>query len=218
LFLPVSAAGIGLGIGREISGVPLWPNGALVFLVHLSLATLVGGIVLVGLRFKPMKASGYLLPVLLGLLSLVALAILTGLVTFIRDGISSTRHIASTPTLALLPSNTATRLQTSTVTPTSLPSATLMPTSTLQPSPAYAIINAISGGGANLRTQPGSGVVITVLGNGFIVQVQPEISNVGTMIWVRVRAFDNLEGWVLQSVLTATALTPTPVPTITPTP
>jgi hypothetical protein len=218
LFLPVSAAGIGLGIGREISGVPLWPNGALVFLVHLSLATLVGGIVLVGLRFKPMKASGYLLPVFLGLLSLVALAILTGLVTFIRDGISSTRHIASTPTLVLLPSNTATRLQTSTVTATSLPSATLMPTSTLQPSPAYAIINAISGGGAYLRTEPGSGTVITGLSNGFIVQVLPEISNVGTVIWVRVRAFDNLEGWVLQSVLTATALTPTPVPTITPTP
>jgi hypothetical protein len=218
LFLPVSAAGIGLGIGRDISGVSLWPNGVLVFLVHLALATLVGGIVLIGLHFKPLKVSGYLLPIFLGVLALVTLVILTGFVAFIRNGITATRHVAATPTAILLPSASATITRTATPTSTSIPSATISEAATLQPTPAYAIINANSGGGANLRTEPGSGVVITVIGNGFIVQVLPEITNVGTTIWVHVRAFDNLEGWVLQTVLTATSQTPTTVPTITPTP
>ncbi len=80
LFLPISAAGIGLGIGKDINGVMLWPNGLLVSLVHLALAMVVGGIVLMVMHFKPMKASGYILPVFIGLLSLVALVILTGLV------------------------------------------------------------------------------------------------------------------------------------------
>ena len=71
LFLPISAAGIGLGIGKDIDGVALWPNGMLVLLVHLTLAMLVGGIVLMAMRFKPIKASGIILPIFLGLLSVV---------------------------------------------------------------------------------------------------------------------------------------------------
>jgi hypothetical protein len=217
LFLPVNAAGLGLGIGREIGGVPLWPNGMLVFLVHLSLATLVGGIVLIGMRFKPIRASGYILPVFIGLVTLATLATLTGVVSLIRNGITSTRHAASTPTALILPSATATKLPTASMTPSSVPSATVIPAATVEPTPAYAIINATSGGGANLRSEPGSGTVITVIGNGFIVQVLPEITNIGTAIWVRVRVFDNLEGWVLQSVLIAASETPTPIPTTTPT-
>ena len=73
-----------------------------------------------------------------------------------------------------------------------------------------------SGGGANLRTEPASGSVITVLTNGYLVQVLPETQTVGTNIWVHVRTQDGLDGWVLQAVLTAT--TQTPIPTITATP
>ncbi len=218
LFLPVSSAGIGLGIGKAIGGVTLWPNGLLVFLVHLALATLVGGIVLVVMRFKPMRASGYLLPVFLGLLSLVALVVLTGLVTFIRDGITAARHMAPTPTTLVLPSATPSVFQTSTPLPTSEPSATFSSTPTLQPTPAYAIITSPSGGGALLRTEPGSGTVITALNNGLLVQVLPEIESVGTVTWVRVRALNNIEGWILQDVLVAASVTPTPVPTFTPAP
>ncbi|MCX6034871.1 MAG: SH3 domain-containing protein, partial [Chloroflexi bacterium] len=218
LFLPVSAAGIGLGIGKDISGVTLWPNGLLVFLVHLALATLVGGIVLVAMRFKPMRASGYLLPIFLGLLTLMALVVLTGLVTFIRNSITAARHMAPTPTTLILPSTTPIVVQTSTPLPTSIPSATLSPAFTLQPTPVYDVIDAGPiYGGARVRAEPGGGTVLITLNNGSIVQVLPEIVNVGTETWVRIRV-NNIEGWVLQAVLAATSLTPTPVPTSTFTP
>ena len=210
LFLPISAAGIGLGIGKDIGGVTLWPNGMLVFLVHLALATLAGGFVLVIMHFKPGKASGYLLPLLLTLLSLAVLVVLTGLVTFIRDGITASRRISPTHTVLILPSVTRLVSRTSTPLPTSMPSATFSPIPTLQPTPSYAVIRAASGGGANLRAEPG-GTLITVLNNDLLVQVLPEIESVGNETWVRIRILDNI-GWVLQSVLTATTLTPTLVP------
>jgi hypothetical protein len=219
LFLPISAAGIGLGIGKGVGGVTLWPNGLLVFLVHLALATLVGGIVLVGMRFKPMRASGYLLPIFLGLLSLIVLVVLTGLVAFIRDEITAARHMAPTPTTLIIPpSATPIVFQTSTAIPTSVPSTTFSPTPTAQPTPSYAIITSPELNGANVRTEPAGGTVLITLVNGSLVQVLPETEIVGTVTWVRVRALDNIEGWVLQTVLTPTTLVPTPVPTFTPTP
>jgi len=72
-------------------------------------------------------------------------------------------------------------------------------------------------GGANVRTEPGGGIVLITLVNGSLVQVLPETQLVGTTTWVYIRV-DNIEGWVLQTVLTPTTLVPTPVPTFTPTP
>jgi len=216
LFLPLSAAGIGLGIGAE----QLWPDGVLVFLVHLTLAMLVGGIVLAALHFKPLKAIGYLLPFMIGLLSLAALVIFTGLVAVIRDEILASRWMAtSTPTALALPSITATAsLRTSTPSPTLAPSATPLPTDTFEPTPSYAIITSPELGGANVRTEPGGGTVIVTLLNGSLVQVLPEIEPVGSVTWVRVRLANSTEGWVLQTVLTAATLTPAPTFTLTPTP
>jgi hypothetical protein len=218
LFLPVSAAGLGLGIGREVSGTALWPNGLLVALIHLALATLIGSIVLFSMRFKPIKASGYLLPFSLGLISIIALVLFTGAMTIIRDAITATRHLASTPTVLILPSATPTVIPASTMTPTNLPSATLSPTTTLELTPVYAVITAGGNfGGANLRTDPG-GALIKVLTNGHMVEVLPEITNVGNLTWAHVRTLDGIEGWVLQSVLTITAQTPIPTIGFTPTP
>ena len=50
--------------------------------------------------------------------------------------------------------------------------------------------------------------MITPLSNGIVVEVLPEIQSVGSLTWVRVRTA-TAEGWVLQAVLTASALTPT---------
>jgi hypothetical protein len=59
--------------------------------------------------------------------------------------------------------------------------------------------------------------VLQTLSNGLVVQVLPETAIVGNQTWVRVRALGDLEGWVLQSVLTSTTPTP-PIPTTTNTP
>ena len=226
-FLPVSAAGVGYGmrflpISANLLGLVdnaglLWPDGAQVFLVHLALATMAGGIALASLRFRPVKASGYILPFMAGLVSLAALVTFTGLVTFIRDGIVVTRRTAPTPTTLVLPSLTSTKALTPTRTKTLTPSTTPLPTDTLQPTPAYAIITSSSGGGALVRTEAGGGTVVATLINGSLVQVLPEIESVGSATWVHVRLVNNLQGWVLKTVLSATSQKPQPTSTLTPT-
>lgn len=215
LFLPASAGGVGFGIGAT----SIWPDGVLVFLVHLALAILVGCITLAVLRFKPSKAGGFLLPFLLGLLCLAALVYFTGLTKFIRDGIIATRRAAPTPTATLVPpSRTPTLTLTPSPSSTLTPSSTPQPSATLEPTPAYAVITSSSGGGALVRSEPGAGTVLTVLSNGIIVQELPEIQTVDGTNWVRV-VWNDINGWVLTTVLTATTSTPSPpTPTLTPTP
>ena len=226
-FLPLSAAGVGYGlrflpISANLAGLVgnaerLWPDGALVSLVHLALATIVGGIVLAGLRFKPAKFFGYFLPFMAGVLCLAALVIFTGLANTNRDEIVASRRIAPTPTSTLvLPSPTATKRPTLTASPTLTPTDTPLPTDTPQPTPAYALITSPSGGGALVRTEAGGGTVVATLINGSLVQVLAETENVGSATWVHIRTENNLEGWVLQTVLSAT--NQTPIPTTTPTP
>lgn len=217
LFLPISAAGIGLGLGREVNGDLLWPNGVLVALLHLAIATLAGGLVLAGMRFKPVKRSGYLLPVLLVLLAVLALVFSSGWVDGLRQGITNTRsHVPTTPA-SLPPTLSATSLPaTQTSEPTGTASLTPSLPPTAQPTPAYAIISTDAAfGGANLRESPG-GALVLVLPNGLQVEVLPDTANVGTVSWRHVRTPDGLEGWVLESVLSLPASTPgitgTPTP------
>jgi hypothetical protein len=231
LFLPLSAGSVGLGLGAS----PIWPNGVLVFLVHLTLTILVGGITLAALRFKPVKASGYLLPTMLGVLSLIVLVTLTGLTQVIRNGILDTRRSAPTPiaTTLALPSMTPILVQTPTRTPTpaatlilvdsSTPTATpiqvdsLTPLATPKPTPSFAVINVSSPwNGANVRTEP-AGSLITVLANGSLVQLLPETQTVNSEIWAHIRMDDDAEGWVLQAVLGATTRTFSPTSTLAPT-
>jgi hypothetical protein len=218
LFLPISAAGFGLGAGLP----EFWPDSILIFLVHLALGTLTGIIVLTALHFKPAKASGYLLPVLLGLLCVAALAVFTGLAGWVINRVepptgnqTPTPLGLVSPTPGLPPSATpGVPSRTPTIPPSEKPSAT--PTET--PAPSYAVIAATTGGGANFRTEPGGGALINTLLNGIVVEVLPEIQAVGTVEWVRIRTLDGVEGWVLQNVLTATTPPPTVTITLTPTP
>ncbi len=214
LFMPLSAAGFGWGIGDA----GIWQNGIQVFLLHLALGIIIGGLVLLSLRFKPKKAGGYILPFMTGLLSLAAIVTFTGVVTTIRDGIMVTHKTVPTPTALIIPTITPTFSPKPTLTFTVTASETPIPTDTLQPTPAYALILSSSGGGANVRTEPGGGVLIVTLINGTLVQVLPEIQTVRSSTWVKVRLMNNVQGWVLQTVLNATDQTPIPTFTFTATP
>jgi hypothetical protein len=216
-FLPVSAAGIGLGIGRDIGGITLWPNGLLISLVHLTLAVLVGGIVLAVMHFKPLKASGYVLPAFIGILSVTVLVVLTGIVGLIRDGVSSVRTVSPTATTVILPSATPTDIRTATPTPSSVPSATYTVTLTLVPTPAYAVIASPELNGANVRTEPAGGIVLISLVNGTLVEVLPQVQIIVTTPWVRIRV-NNMEGWVLQTILATTTQVPASTAVFTATP
>jgi hypothetical protein len=217
LFLPLSAGGVGLGMGAA----RIWPDGLLVFLIHLALATFVGIIALAILRFKPLTAAGYLLPVLAVLGMLVFLFYRTGLASVIRDGITATRPGVTRPTTTVLslPSPTvASVVKTPTSKPTLAPSNTAPASATPQSTPAYAVITSSAGGGALVRTEPAAGTVVATLINGSIVQVLPETQTVGTTAWVHIRLENNVDGWVLKTVMTVTTTTPSPIPSPTFTP
>lgn len=218
LFLPVGAAGFGLGAGLP----EIWPNGTFILLTHLALAILAGSIVLAALRFKPLATSGYLLPALIGLLCIAALVVFTGLAGWVMNraeppslDVTPTPLGLVSPTPGLPPSPTP-GAPTRTLAPLSSEEPSATPTST--PTPSYAVIVASTGGGALVRTEPGGGTVITTLINGTLVEVLPDIQVVGTTPWVRVRTPEGLEGWVLQSVLVAATPAPTATATRTPTP
>jgi hypothetical protein len=214
LFMPLSAAGFGWGIGDAT----IWQNGIQVFLLHLALGVVIAGLVLLSLRFKPKNIGGDILPFLTGMLSLAAIVTFTGAVTTIRNGIMVTHKTVPTPTAITLPSLTPTLTPQPTLTITVTASETAVPTDTLQPTPAYALIRSSSGGGANVRSEPGGGTLIVTLINGTLVQVLPEIQTIRSSVWVRVRLMNNMQGWVLQTVLNATDQTPIPTSTFTATP
>jgi uncharacterized membrane protein len=239
LFLPLSAAGFGLGSGVG----EIWPAGLFVFLVHLALATVFGLITLFFLRFYPTSFGGLAFTgfAFIGLIAIVA--IYTGFGNWI--GIQ-TRLTTPTPatvieitaTPSALPSltssprpkqetavsgpplSTSSRTPPSTLTEATLPD-TETPTTTVtaEPTPILAMIRAAEGGGAFIRDNPG-GTVLATLGNGSTVTIVPnDLQDVKGVIWVHVFTLVNerrVEGWMIQTVLqTATPVVdwqPSPTP------
>jgi hypothetical protein len=232
LLLPLCAAGFGLGSG--VSG--MWPEGALVFLVHLAWATFFGIITLFFLRFYPISLSG---ATFTGFAIIAILAIATFLTGFnqwirIQAGLATPEPVADTlqgapgsqtaispsplPSVTLLPDvaeSTAligVPTQTATLTPTRR--ATLRPTETstvtAEPTPIIGLIRASEGGGALVREKPG-GKVLAILPNGSTVTIVPnDLQEVNRVIWVHVLTLVNdirVDGWMIQSVL----VTATPV-------
>ncbi len=239
LFLPLCAAGFGLG--SSVSG--LWPQGLFVFIVHLAWATFFGIITLFFLRFYPTSFGGLTFT---GFIFIVLIAIVTSYTGFgnwimIQAGLAApepTAVIVSTPTPSAISSPAqspkpaqATGISSNlTGTPSQTPKATLIiatlaptetPTSTVtaEPTPILAVIRASEGGGAFIREKPG-GIVLVTLGNGSTVTIIPnDLQDVNGVIWVHVFAIVNdarVEGWMIQTVLqTATPVVdwqPSPTP------
>ena len=239
LFLPLCAAGFGLG--SSVNG--LWPQGLFVFIVHLAWATFFGIITLFFLRFYPTSFGGLAFT---GFTFIALIAIVTSYTGFgnwimIQAGLSTPEPIAviaSTSTPLAIPSTTQSTkpaqatgiISNLTGTPSQTPKPTLTtvtlaatetPTSTVtaEPTPILAVIRASEGGGAFIREKPG-GTVLVTLGNGSLVTIIPnDLQDVNGVIWVHVFAIVNdarVEGWMIQTVLqTATPIAdwqPSPTP------
>lgn len=239
LFLPVSAAGFGLGSGIG----ELWPQGAWVFLIHLAWATLFGLLTLFFLRFYPTSTGGIVFTGLIFIVLIAVLASFTGLVdwTMQQAGLITPVPTTSTITIsgpgpvstitaspkpeqstAIIGVPTGTPSRTPRTTPsqgTLAPTETSTATVTTEPTPILAIIRASEGGGAFIRQEPG-GVVLATLGNGSVVTIVPnDLQEVNGVIWVHVFTTVNdtrVEGWMIQTVLqTATPVAdwqPSPTP------
>ena len=239
LFLPLCAAGFGLGSGVS----ELWPQGLFVFLVHLAWGTFFGLITLFLLRFYPTSFGGFAFTGLALVAVLATVIIYTNFGNWImtRVGLSPPvplTIVESTPTLLARPSMTPSpenveptaviavpdNAESRTPRPTSTP-ATLLPTDTptstvtAEPTPILAVIRAAEGGGAFIRENPGGQVLIT-LANGSTVTIIPnDLQEVNGVIWVHVFTIANderVEGWMIQTVLqTATPVAdwqPSPTP------
>lgn len=123
LFLPVSAAGFGLG-----SGLPgIWPQGIFVSFVHLAFVSIFGLVTLFALRLRP-TPSGYIFS------GLALLILLASLIYFMAPGIPSKAE----PLPASTPTNLPTAL------PSSTPSLPPTPTKTIRPSSTPLIASATS--------------------------------------------------------------------------
>jgi hypothetical protein len=238
LFLPLCAAGFGLGSGVS----EIWPQGLYVFFVHLAWATFFAIITLFFLRFYPTSPGGIAFTGLVFILLIVVVTFLTGFNRWmmIQTGLATPEPapVGQTPlTPAPVPTNTSspapertnTPVGVSTQIPSRVPSRTLAatlpatetftPTVTAEPTPIIAIIRAAEGGGAFIREKPG-GIVLATLGNGSTVTIIPnDLQEVNNVVWVHVFAVVNdvrVEGWMIQSVLqTATPVAnwqPSPTP------
>ncbi|MCL5428782.1 MAG: SH3 domain-containing protein [Chloroflexi bacterium] len=210
LFVPLSAAGFGLG-----SGLPfLWPDGLVVFFIYLAWATLCGAITLAVIGFRPPTPFGY---------SLGAAILLAGILVFVgftgagavfgaRIGLPSLTPTATLPpTLTPTASRTPTPSQTATATRTRTPTPSLTPTPT--PAPIIAVIDAEEGTGVFVRAEP-AGKGITTLLNGTIVHLldEPPVES-GGVLWLHIYMPNRDEfGWILQGLLS----TATPQITVTP--
>jgi hypothetical protein len=218
LYLPLVAAGFGLG-----SGVPhLFPDGLVVFAIYLAWGVLLGAITLAILGYRPMTILGYTLG---GVVTLIGLATVLGVGAYSTTlgwygaplAVPTYTPVPPTSTRTATPvPPTATRTATP-VPPTLTPTATLTPTITPTPTetptpttvPVYARIGPEQG--ALIRKDIGfdSAIVYPPVMQGTLVQVMGETVDKDGYSWVHVRVIeDGREGWMLESLL----LIATPVP------
>ncbi|HLO34266.1 MAG TPA: DUF389 domain-containing protein [Anaerolineales bacterium] len=241
LFLPLCAAGFGLGSGIGLGEI--WPQGLFVFFVHLAWATFFGLITLFFLHFYPTSLGGLIFT---GFTFVVLIAIVTVYTGFGKWMLRATGLSAPEPVTVIEPTATlsamtaitpspglaqgtavigvpiSTPSRTPKVTNTSVTLAateTSTTTVTAEPTPILAVIRAAEGGGAFIREKPG-GLVLVTLANGSTVTIIPnDFQDVKGVIWVHVFALVHdvrVEGWMIQAVLqTATPVAdwqPSPTP------
>lgn len=208
LYLPLVVAGFGLG-----SGVPhLFPDGLVVFAIHLAWAVLLGAITLAILGFRPMTIMGYTLG---GVVTLFSVAAALGIVAYSTTlgwfGVPlAVATYTPTPTYTLTPVPPTPTDTATPVPPTLTPTVTLTPTRTPTPTqtftptpvPVYARIGPEQG--ALIRSGIGfdSSIVYPPVMQGTLVQILEEVTDKDGYVWVHVKVIeDGREGWMLQSLL-----------------
>ncbi|MDI6694174.1 MAG: DUF389 domain-containing protein [Anaerolineales bacterium] len=214
LYLPLATAGFGLG-GR----IPhLWPDGLVVFALHLAWSVLLGCITLAFLGFRPLTLFGYTLGGAVALTGVILAIGLSSLSAILGANLglptptpTLTATFTLTPSLTpTVPPPTATLTPTLTRTPTLTPTRTLTPT----PTPVLALVRSDLPEGVRIRSEPG-GQTIGFLTNGALVILLPETAQAGGQSWAHILTQNGVEGWIVQSLILQVTATP---PTSSPTP
>lgn len=214
LYIPLCVAGFGLGSGIN----HLWPDGVVVFTVHLVVMALLGTALFVTHGVRPLTFVGYTVGSLVILLSALLLlgissagAILGGEIALPTS--SPTPSPTSTP---LPPTNTSTptpippTLTPTATIPTATPTLPPSPTSspTLRPTPFYGEVSVAEEFlGAFIRSEPDiNSQKLTSMINGSLVEILDPSPVVGEdgYSWLRIRYEDaegEGEGWILENLL-----------------
>ena len=208
LYVPLVVAGFGLGSGAA----HLFPDGLVVFAIHLAWGAVLGAITLAILGFRPMTFFGYTLG---GAVTLIGVALVFGVGAFSATlgwfgpplAVATDTPTATSTLTPIPPTSTHTYTP---VPPTQTPTITLTPTRTPIPTetytptpvPVYARIGPVEG--ALIRSEPGFTAPILYPGamQGVLVQLLGSSQEVDGYLWVKVLVIeDDREGWILQSLL-----------------
>lgn len=230
IFLPISAAGFGIGSGIK----ELWPQAGLVFLAHLMLSLIISLLVFFYMGFRPVETNGYALPAIMLVSALIILSGFAGLgngFTFraeqaasstatqtMAPAFTNTSEIIATSITQTLPASTPSKTPlpptraSSTATKELPPTKALTPESTMVPTPFYGKVQAPSSDGVLVRAKPGnSSTAIGSAQNGYLVEIlgdTPIVADGAAWIHVliEIKAQNRIiDGWVLRDlILTAT--------------
>ncbi len=215
LYVPLAIAGFGFGSGQP----HLWPDGLVVFGIHLAVLAITGTIVFMLLGIKPLSFIGYTLGSVIAILAIVLViglssagAIVGGKIAMptLEPTITQTPTPlppTSTPTLTPIPPTFTPSPTVPTATSTPLPTATN--TITPKPTPFYAEI-AVSEeyAGAFVRSDPSlESQILTSLVNGTVIEIlnpSPSYDEQGRN-WLNIRFMnedgEEQDGWVIQNLL-----------------
>lgn len=215
LYVPLAIAGFGFGSGQP----HLWPDGLVLFGIHLAVLAITGAIVFMLLGIKPLRFIGYTLGSLIAILSIVGVIGLSSAGAVVGGKIAMPTQIPTaadtatpepptyTPTETPIPPTPTVSPTVPTATATPLPTATS--TETPQPTPFYAEI-AVSKefAGAYIRKEPSlDSQILTSLVNGSVIEIlnpSPSFDEQGRN-WLNIRFVneDGLEedGWIIENLL-----------------
>lgn len=215
LYVPLAIAGFGFGSGQP----HLWPDGLVVYGIHLAVVAITGTVVFLLLGIKPLKFIGYTLGSLVAILCILGVIGLSSAGAVVGGKIAMptlvpTATLTSTPAP---PTGTATETPippSPTITPT-VPTATYTPlptetsTATPKPTPFYAEI-AVSEefAGAYIRSEPNlESQILTSLINSTVVEIldpSPSFDDAGRN-WLNIRFLDedgiDQDGWIIENLL-----------------
>lgn len=209
LYLPLTVAGFGLG-----SGIPhLWPDGLVIFALHLAWSALLGAITLAIMGFRPLTLFGYTLGGVVALLGVILLIGISGAGAVVGAHVGLPTPVpTSTPTLTATPTQTPTPVPpTPTFTPTATLTPTLTPTPTYTPTatPILAAIRTDLSEGVRIRVEPG-GDTIGFVANDTLIILLPETVELDGVFWVHAITPDGTQGWIVQSLVVRVTATPPP--------
>lgn len=208
LYLPLVVAGFGLGS----RAAHLFPDGLVVFAIHLAWGVLMGALTLAILGFRPMTAFGYTLG---GAVTLIGLAMIVGVgaysatlgwfgspvaVPTYTPTVTSTR--TPVPPTATMTHTPVPPTFTPTITPTRTRTAIPTQTRTASPVPVYARIEPAEG--AIMHAAPGFDAAVLYPGimQGTLVQLVGGPEEKDGYSWVEVVVIEDMRrGWILQMLL-----------------